>query len=89
MKTSAVIDRFEEGMAVILMKEGDAKLVIPRKNLPRGAREGHWLIIEFEGVVSEDYVISIIVDEEETRNARLRIREKLERLRRGDHLGEE
>lgn len=89
MKTSAVVDRFEEGYAVLLFKDGDIKLVIPRKKLPKGTREGHWLFIEFEGEVSEDTIVNIAFDEEETRNARLRIIEKLERLRRGDHLGDE
>jgi hypothetical protein len=89
MKTSAVVDRFEEGYAILLFKDGDIKLVIPRKKLPKGTREGHWLLIEFEGEVSEDTIVNIAFDEEETRNARLRIMEKLERLRRGDHLGDE
>jgi hypothetical protein len=89
MNSSAVIDRFEEGLAVILMKEGDTKLVIPRKKLPKGAREGHWLRIEFEDEISEENVVKITIDEEETKQARIRIRAKLDRLRRGDHLGEE
>jgi hypothetical protein len=89
MKTSAVIDRFEEGFAVILVKEGDKKLIFPKKQLPKGAREGHWLQIEFEGELSEDTVSSITIDQEETLNAKRRIAEKLDRLRKGDHLGEE
>jgi hypothetical protein len=89
MKTSAIIDRFEEGFAVILLKEGDAKLVLERKKLPKKAKEGHWLLIDFEGEFTEENIVDISIDEDETRNARIRIREKLEKLRRGDHLEEE
>jgi hypothetical protein len=89
MRVSAVLDRFEEGYAVILLNEGNKKLVIPKNRLPKSAREGHWLLIEFEGQVSEETLLNISVDKEETLNAKRRIAEKLDRLRRGDHFGDE
>lgn len=82
MKEKAVIDRFEDGWAVLLVGENERRLEVPRKALPRGAREGHWLQVEMEG----DRLLSADIDREETERARQRIREKLDRLRRGEHL---
>ncbi|MDA8217325.1 MAG: DUF3006 domain-containing protein [Dehalococcoidales bacterium] len=82
MKQAAVIDRFENGWAVVLVGEDERLLNVPRKQLPRGAREGTWLQVELEG----DSLISATVDREATARARKRVMEKLERLRRGEHL---
>jgi len=82
MIEKAVIDRFEEGRAVLLVGEKEKKVIVPRKSLPRGAREGHWLKVEFE----RGELMSAAIDEEETAKTRQRIAEKLERLRRGEHL---
>jgi hypothetical protein len=82
MKEKAVIDRFEEGWAVLLVGDEQRKFDVPRKCLPRGAREGHWLQVEFEG----DHLLNAVIDKEETARARQRIMEKLGRLRRGEHL---
>ena len=75
----AVIDRFEEGFAVLLVGESERRVVVPRKALPCGAREGHWLQIELAG----EQLLSAAIDRQETARARRRVREKLERLRRG------
>jgi Protein of unknown function (DUF3006) len=82
MSEKAVIDRFEEGLAVLLIGEEARRLVVPRKDLPRGAKAGHWLQVEMEG----ERLLSAVIDEEETARAKQRIAEKLESLRRGDHL---
>ena len=78
----AVIDRFEDGWAVLLVGDEARLLNVPRKLLPRGAREGHWLKVEIEG----DQLVSAAIDRDETARAKQRVTEKLERLRRGEHL---
>ncbi len=78
----AVIDRFEDGWAVLLVGAEERRVAVPRKKLPRGTREGHWLEVELEG----DRLVSATIDREETARARQRIMEKLERLRKGEHL---
>ena len=82
MKTKAVIDRFEEDLAVLIVGEEEGKLVVPRASLPKEVNEGQWLQVEVE----DDRLISAVVDEDETAQAKQRIAEKLERLRRGGHL---
>ena len=82
MIEKAVIDRFEEEQTVLLVGDDERQVVVPRKSLPKGAREGHWLKIELEG----NKVLSATMDQEETARARQRIAEKLERLGRGEHL---
>ncbi len=78
----AVIDRFENGHAVLLVGDEGRRLSVPRKALPRGAREGSWLKVDVEG----DQLVSATIDHEETAAARQRIADKLDRLRRGEHL---
>ena len=78
----AVIDRFEGNLAVLLVGDEEKKMEVPRKSLPKGAKEGHWLQLEMNG----DTILNITIDEEETARAKQRIAEKLERLRRGEHL---
>jgi hypothetical protein len=78
----AVIDRFEDDWAVLLVGKDERRVNVPRKQLPRGAREGHWLKVEFE----DDGSVSAVIDHEETARTRERIQEKLARLRRGEHL---
>lgn len=94
MNVKAVIDRFEEEYAVLLLKDGEEKLIIPRESLPERAKEGHWLRLELEERRTEEgdsydsrpYVTGIELDEEETAVVKKRISDKLARLRRGDHL---
>ncbi len=82
MLHKAVIDRFEEDQAVLLVDDEERKLIVPRRSLPRGSKEGHWLKLELAG----DRLVSAIIDHEETSRARQRIAEKLNRLRKGEHL---
>lgn len=78
----AVIDRFEGEIAVVLIGETQRQLDVPRSQLPPDAREGQWLNVEVHG----DKVVRVEIDAQATDAARVRIQEKLERLRRGDHL---
>ena len=74
----AVIDRFEEGWAILLVGEEERQLEIPRGELPQGAREGHWLQIKLCG----ERITSIEIDEGETARAKERIADKLAQLRK-------
>lgn len=78
----AVIDRFEGNTAVLLVGEERRVLNVLRDALPAGAREGMWLKVELE----DGMVKQAALDEDATDEARQRIQEKLDRLRRGDHL---
>jgi hypothetical protein len=82
MAEKAVIDRFEGSLAVLSLKDGQEQLIVPRKSLPRGVKEGHWLQVE----VAEGKLISALIDAEEFARAKQRIAEKLAMLRRGGHL---
>lgn len=81
MMEKAVIDRFEENQAVLLVGDDQRHVVVSRECLPEGAREGQWLALEIDGA----RLVSAVIDEEETRRAKQRIAEKLERLRKGKH----
>lgn len=78
----AVIDRFEGKFAVLIVGEDEQHMNVLKKLLPKQSREGSWLQVE----IQNGEVISAVIDEEETANAKLRIAEKLARLRRGEHL---
>jgi len=82
MKIKAVIDRFEGNKAVLSLGEENRQMIVLRKSLPKGIREGVWLQVEIEG----DQIIAAAIDEEETARTEQRIAEKLERLRKGEHL---
>ena len=79
---TAVIDRFEGDIAVLLVGSERHVLDVPRDVLPQGAREGMWLKVEIDNGMLK----RVELDEEATEAARQRIQEKLDRLRRGDHL---
>ena len=50
MSEKAVIDRFEGNLAVLTLGEGDTTrtLNVPKKALPRHAKEGTWLQVELD-----------------------------------------
>jgi len=66
----ASIDRVDEGVAVLIPREGSARFTLPCSLLPAGAREGD--ILE----------VSIRRDAEATEEARRRAAERIERLKR-------
>jgi hypothetical protein len=76
----AVVDRFEGEWAVLIV-EGQPLNVL-RDALPENLREGDCLVMEIE----DGQVVNAVIDEAETEAARQRIEEKMERLRRGEHL---
>ena len=81
MTETAVIDRFENGWAVLLVGEDERQLDVDRTQLPLDAKEGDWLQVE----IADDRLVRAVVDAEATAQASQRIMSKLERLRRGDH----
>ncbi len=44
----AVIDRFEGDYAVVLFGDEEINVELPKKLLPKKAKEGDWLKVEFE-----------------------------------------
>jgi hypothetical protein len=84
MTTKAVIDRFEEDKAVLLLGDESTPLVVARKALPKKAREGTWLQVE----IADGRLLSAAIDAEETARAKERIAAKLAALRGGEHLKE-
>jgi hypothetical protein len=78
----AVIDRFEGSIAVLYLGDEQEKLEIPKKQLPKGVKEGSWLILE----IQDGKLVMAEIDPEETARARERIAEKRATLLRGDHL---
>ncbi len=85
MTEKAVVDRFEGELAIVLIDGKRHHIEIPLEQLPPGIREGDHLQIERH----DDQIIYIQSDDEATDEARQRIAEKLDRLRRGDHLKDE
>ncbi|MBA3868497.1 MAG: DUF3006 domain-containing protein [Anaerolineae bacterium] len=77
-----VIDRFEGDWAVIELDGEIEPRNISRKLLPRRAKEGDHVQLEIE----HGNVTKVQVDPEATQAAKERIKEKMERLRRGEHL---
>lgn len=82
MTERASIDRFEGKWAVLLVGDPARVVNVRRSSLPKGSKEGHWLLVEFK----DDHLLSVQLDPEETERVRKRIEAKLERLRRGEHL---
>lgn len=78
----AVIDRFESDFAILILGEEEQRISVRRELLPEKSREGSWLQIDLQN----GELRSAVLDEEETAKAKKRISEKLERLRRGEHL---
>jgi hypothetical protein len=78
----AVLDRFEEQMAVFILEDTGEIISFPRHELSSEIAEGDYVFLSIEANVIQE----ISYDEESTLEAKKRILEKLERLRRGDHL---
>ncbi len=81
----AVVDRFEEDKAVLLVGDNGQQLVVDRALLPPATQEGHWLQVE----IRDGELIRAEIDEGETERARTRIASKLDELRREDYLKEQ
>ena len=76
---SAVIDRLEDGMAVLLVGSNEDELIIPQSDLPPECqKDGLWLHIE----ITKGQLISATPDLEKTQTTQNRIREKMNALRK-------
>lgn len=78
----AVLDRFEEQMAVFILDDTGEVISYPRSKIAVDISEGDYVLLIIEAGSIQD----LVHDEESTEAARKRIQEKLDRLRRGDHL---
>lgn len=76
MIVNAIIDRIEDEIATISIKDKDLEYEIEKSQLPSGAKEGDWLLAE----IDKDKVVSIKLDNDETAAAEKRIRDKRSRL---------
>jgi hypothetical protein len=77
----AVVERFDGDIAVIETREGTAYR-LDRAELPEGCRVGHHLQMEIEN----GQINQVTIDDEATAQARERIEDLMNKLRRGDHL---
>jgi len=77
-----VIDRFEGDLAVVQIADEIEPRNVLRKLLPRRAKEGDYLQLKIEN----GNIIQAKIDQDATQAAQKRIQDKLERLRRGEHL---
>ena len=66
-----IIDRIEDGIATLEIVGGDETIDLPRKELPKGAREGH--------VLRKDRDV-FTIDYEETEKRRKNMRARLDKL---------
>ncbi|MCL2360180.1 MAG: DUF3006 domain-containing protein [Defluviitaleaceae bacterium] len=66
-----IIDRIEDGIAVIESKTTGEIIELPKKALPRGAREGQMLIKEGD---------SFIIDKAGTEKRRAEMRARLDKI---------
>lgn len=75
----AVVDRIVDGEHVVLLVGSDeVERIVPRSELPVDVREGLWLRVHFKG----DKLVTVVVDEQATAEARQRISSKMDLLRR-------
>lgn len=72
----AVIDRMEEGKAVLLVGDDQVEKIIAAHLLPPDSAEGTWLLI----TMKEDEITEIIIDHEATKAAKERIKQKQAKL---------
>ena len=79
---SAQIDRVEGAWAVIVIEGVKHPVNIPVIDLPEGIREEDYLPIEMRN----GEAVAAVLDPEGKAKAKKRIQDKLNRLRRGDHL---
>lgn len=78
----AVIDRFEGEFAILLVGDVEQRVNVPRQLIPDTAGEGDWLQVE----IRNGKVQKVELDSTETAKVKSRIVDKLEKLRRGEHL---
>jgi len=57
-----VLDRVEDGIAVILVEETNEQFTIPVANLPTGSKEGMWFTL----ATKEDSYYIVAIDKQKT-----------------------
>lgn len=72
-----VLDRIEDGLAVILIEELEEQFTIRTEDLPENSEEGTWFTLKKEG---ENYVI-VAIDKELTQQQQQKASSLLEQLR--------
>ncbi len=80
MITKAVLDRFEEDKAVLMVGDAEDLYVVPRTLLPANVKEGQRLQVD----LADDVICSVSIDTAATSAAQESIAEKLRRLREED-----
>lgn len=81
MSQKAVLDRLEGEFAILIL-EDKKQMNFPKKDLPKGLKEGDRLQIEISG----GKIIKIEFDKNAQEEAKLRIQKKLDSLRHGNQL---
>jgi hypothetical protein len=84
VEVKASLDRFEGDYAVVYSDDG-RKFDIARKSLPKRTRQGARLKLILENS-DDDKVISVSIDNEGQEELKKKIREKLKKIKRGEHL---
>ncbi len=77
MHKKAVIENMFEDKVVLLVGEEEEEKAISNKLLPKEAKIGDWVNL----TIKDNEIVEVIVDQEETKKVKDRIREKLEKLR--------
>lgn len=72
----AVIDRMEDGKAVLLIGDEQVEKIIAAHLLPPNASAGTWLLI----TINEEQITDITIDHETTQAAKERIKQKQAKL---------
>lgn len=72
----AVVDRIEEGSAVLLVGDEERELVVPIGSLPKSSGPGVWLRVTLEG----EGLKHAEIDRETTRLRKSRIQGMMDRL---------
>jgi len=73
-----VIDRIEDGVAVVLSGKDEEEFLVPVRDLPSGAVPGDWLAI----IVENGRLRALSVDRELTARRRALVQEQRDRLKR-------
>lgn len=72
----AVIDRVDEGLAVLLVGDEERQVVVPLAKLPTGVGPGDWLGVTLE----RGQLVQAVPDAGETARRRARIQAKMDRI---------
>ncbi|SES29464.1 DUF3006 domain-containing protein [Salipaludibacillus aurantiacus] len=79
MAVDGFLDRIEDGkFGVILVEDIGKEYMVPKNNLPDGAREGMWLTVTIE----DEEVKSIEINRTKTIGLQQKIDSQMERIRK-------